>query len=218
VGNYRFDGGSLGRGSAGGSITFGDTQTTGTMDLGTNAGRSGAIGIGANSCAVNVGGILNANQGVVLSADKRITFSTNTANPTATSTILGSVYTGAYTGGVSPLTSGVDFPVSEITNVPIGVYMATGTTNLSSSTASNLITQPRIQIKNSTNTTYWASGGVPSFTTTAANERTALTCTGVLVVGAVSTIQLILNATSAGNIRCGSDTNNTFQFRLVRIG
>jgi hypothetical protein len=160
--------------------------------------------------------------GITLGANQFISYGTNTSTPAATSTILGSVYTGTYGAGTSPITDGVDLVLSSITSVPIGVYIATGTSNLSSSTTGCVITQPRIQIRNFTANpiSYWATGGVPTFTVALQDERYPLTCSGVLVVSAVSTIQLILHVTSAdpGGARAGSDTNKAFQFRLVRIG
>jgi hypothetical protein len=202
----------------GSSIAIGDNQTTGTMTIGTGATRSGSIGIGANSCAVNVGGVLNPQQGITLSADKRITFSTNTANPTATSTILGSVYTGTYVGASTGLTSGADFVVSQITSVPIGVYVATGASSITSSTAPFTCQTPRMQIKNFTATTYHACLQLPTFTVATATEKISMSCAGIVEVSAVSTIQLVVNVVfSSPAIRNTGDTGN-FNFRLVRIG
>ena len=146
VGNYRFDGGSLGRGTAGGGISFGDTQTTGTMDLGTNAGRSGAIGIGANSCAVNVGGILNANQGLVLGGTSFITTAGGAAFPSATQ--IGGEVIGSQITPVPTLTNNNWWSVGSIGLTPgvwiiygvIGITTLQGTTEFISALGTSLRT------------------------------------------------------------------------------
>jgi hypothetical protein len=146
VGNYRFDGGSLGRGTAGGGISFGDTQTTGTMDLGTNAGRSGAIGIGANSCAVNVGGILNANQGLVLGGTSFITTAGGAAFPSATQ--IGGEVIGSQITPLPTLTNNNWWSVGSIGLTPgvwiiygvIGITTLQGTTEFISALGTSLRT------------------------------------------------------------------------------
>lgn len=218
IGSFQMIGNTIENQTATSAINFGDNQTTGAMTIGTEATRSGSIGIGANSCAVNVGGVLNAQQGIVLSANKRITFSTNTANPTATSTILGSIYTGSYTAMSANLTSGADYVVSSITSVPIGIYVATGCSSITSSTAGAVATTPRIQIKNGTAGTYHGCLQLPTFTVPVGDQKTSMSCSAVLEVSAVSTIQLVVNAVfSSPAIRNTGDATN-FNFRLVRIG
>jgi hypothetical protein len=163
-------------------------------------------------------GSANFNNGLTLAADKRITFSTNTANPSPTSALLGSVYTGSYSGASAPLTTGVDYVVSSITLVPIGIYVATGCSSITSSTAGAVATTPRIQIKNFTALTYHACLQLPTFTVPVGDQKTSMSCAGIVEVLAVSTIQLVVNAVfSSPAIRNTGDTTN-FNFRLVRIG
>ena len=115
----------------GSSIAIGDNQTTGAMTIGTGATRSGSIGIGANSCAVNVGGILNAQQGVVLSAGKFITYTTHPASVAPAINQLGYI-----TPSANGLTAIGTFAANDgCTNASQGLTIGTGTWLVSGQTS-----------------------------------------------------------------------------------
>jgi hypothetical protein len=223
IGNFRFTANAFNRAVANNDISIGDGQTGSgaNLNLGTAATRAGPIAIGNNSCAVNVGGILNAQQGFTLSADKRITFATNTANPTSSSTLLGSVYSGTYIGGSTTLTSGTEFVESQITLVPIGVYAVSGCCSFTGVSANWQAFQPTLQIKNATATTYHASTTLPTtgiIVDTAGAGRISPTCSGIMEVTAVSTIQLVLTVTFTSPAVRNTSNTSFFTFKLVRIG
>jgi len=120
-------------------LNLGTNQIGGILNLGTNTGRTGAINIGANSCAVNVGGTLNAQQGI----------STQTIKATNTGTAV-SLYTGQTAGTItigsensnvtvtSPLTTSSTLTTSGLLTASGGIgsthiyYTSVPTTNINS--------------------------------------------------------------------------------------
>ena len=130
IGNFRFTANSLNRQVlAGNDINIGDGQTTigALLNLGTYAGRLGPIVIGANSCAVNVGGILNANQGIVLGGTSFITTAGGAALPSDTQ--IGGEKTGTQITSVT-LTNNNWWSVGQIVLAP-GVWIIYGVVGFS---------------------------------------------------------------------------------------
>ena len=177
---------------------------------------TGAIAIGSTTSSIIMNGMITSNSGITFGVNDYIYFGTNTENPPATTTVLGSVFTGTYLGAGNALTSGNDYVVSTLTNVPIGVYIGTGCSSISSSTNNWSAREAKIQIVNGV--IVYGSFQLASFTGTTALDKLALSCCGIIAITSISTISLIVNATFTTPVIRNIVGNQQFNFRLVRIG
>jgi hypothetical protein len=107
-----------------GPITIGSSQTgaAGTIGIGTNAARTGAITIGANSCTVNLGGHLTPTY-------------TTMPNTTAEVGMITSITPSA------GLTVGTSYGlIGVLTSIPIGVWLIQGSVTLPVAVAGTVVT------------------------------------------------------------------------------
>ena len=86
-----------------------DTATAGLLTLG-----------GANCTGITFSDSI---QSLTLGANQFINLGANTSNPTPTSNIIGSVYTGTNSLSTGGITTASDTTYSSLTSLPIGVYM-----------------------------------------------------------------------------------------------
>lgn len=106
---------------ANGAITIGSSQIAGTIDIGTNAGRTGAITIGAGNCTLNFGGHLTP---------------TYTTMPNLTSEI-GMISSVTPSTGLALGTSlGL---LGSLTSIPAGVWLLQGNIQLPTTTAGSVV-------------------------------------------------------------------------------
>ena len=123
VSNIDCQGNSINNASApaNGALTIGSSQIAGTIDIGTNAGRTGAITIGANNCTVNLGGHLTP---------------TYTTMPNATSEV-GMISTVTPATGLA-LGTGLGL-LGSLTSIPAGVWLLQGNIQLPTATAGSVV-------------------------------------------------------------------------------
>jgi len=107
---------------ANGALTIGSSQIAGTLDIGTNVGRTGAITIGANACTVNLGGHLTP---------------TYATMPNLTSEV-GTITATVPTTG---LTLGTSFTlIGPTVSIPAGVWLLQGNIQLPTTVAGTVVT------------------------------------------------------------------------------
>lgn len=108
---------------AAGALTFGASQTTGTIEIGKNASRTGAITIGHNNCTVNIGGHLTP---------------TYTIAPAAGEIGFRLLLTNTY-GTNTGLTSGTTLSPAPINQVlPFGIWLVQGCLRLIITATTNI--------------------------------------------------------------------------------
>lgn len=140
------------------AIQIGDTQTTGVIQIGGAANRSGTIYIGnaMNSGAIRIGGAGSTTTvGGKLTANDQISYGYST-NPTLSSTSVG--YSVSYSWSSQGIASGSSLTVAYFTNQPIGIYLLT----VGPTTCFDFVPGERLDITFSTTT---GISSLTSFTT-----------------------------------------------------
>jgi hypothetical protein len=107
---------------AAGALTIGASQTTGTIEIGKNASRTGAITIGHNNCTVNFGGHLTP---------------TYTAMPSTGE--IGANASNTYTGATLTLGTGVSL-IGTAQSLTAGVWLITGNVQLPITVVGTVVT------------------------------------------------------------------------------
>ena len=203
---------------SGGSTQISKLQANG---IDTIPGYSGVLTIGGgNTTSIVLGSSattsVSFSSGVTnlqLANNEFITLGANTSNPAVSSNIIGSIFSGTSSLGTSGLTTDTETTYSSIASVPIGVYVATASAGLTSSSASFSSTQSWLAIK--IGSTVYGQTQLSPFTVATAVQPVIMSVSAILAVTAVSTINLNVFASFGSPALRG--TAQGFNFRLVRI-
>lgn len=167
---------------ANGALTIGSSQIAGTIDIGTNAGRTGAITIGANACAVNLGGHLVPTYTTQPNADTEIGY-TNTL--TITNTTVGTSFVIL---GTAPTIPAGRWLIQGYCQLPIATGVGVHLT-FNNSAAVNIVAC-NSTTTNATNASYLSVQSIASFTS--AQTTWGLYAQSTAVSTALTNIRLVI--------------------------